>query len=80
MNWRSNFNESELERIDKICDFKSQIGYEPGSDTDIIARMVSILDNAQELINKKNDPPIAVMTNPNLNQPISYQGPPRISK
>lgn len=51
MNWRSNFNEEELERIDGILNFKQQVGYAPGSDCDIIARMIDVLDNAQETIN-----------------------------
>lgn len=50
MDWRSNFNREELERIDGILNFKQQVGYEPGSDCDIIARMISILDSAQEII------------------------------
>lgn len=54
MDWRSNFNEEELERIDNILNFKEQIGYEPGSDCEIIARMISILDSAQEIINSRS--------------------------
>lgn len=51
MDWRSNFNEEELERIDNILNFKQQIGYEPGSDCDIMARMIDTLDSAQGIIN-----------------------------
>lgn len=45
MDWRKNFSKEELERIDSLCTFKQQIGYEMDCDVDIIVRMAAILNS-----------------------------------
>lgn len=67
MDWKSNFSKDELRRIEQIKQYKSQVGYDPGSDLDILARMVSILDNAEGVVNSTPSPAIS---NPYLDRLI----------
>lgn len=76
MDWKSNFDAEALERIEGIRNFKQQVGYPLGSDTEIIAVMADILDNAQGIISKGC--PYPYVAKPLTGKPVEYQGPPRI--
>lgn len=56
MDWKSNFSKDELRRIEQIEQYMKQVGYDPGSDLDILPRMVSILDNAEGVVNSTPSP------------------------
>ena len=79
MDWKSNFDEDELRRIEQIQKYKKQIGYDEGSDLWILAVVVDILDNAEEIINKPKPYGIhnPAHPKPDFTKPIRYQGPRR---
>ena len=55
MDWKSNFTKDEIRRIKQILRYHRQVGYKEGSDLHILSVMVSILDNAESVVNGEEE-------------------------